>query len=149
MKISSWVDFHLSNTQAWVRNSTPPQILITLGLLGALRQTASIPVWNGQQTKLKYNDQQLCDTFESQFTTRFHSIYCATRRPTGSFVPCDHSPWGFVDQASTSARTRPGQDVEYKIDKSAWFGNLSAYAKDPFYFFCRLWRRQSNAALTY
>ena len=23
MKISSWVDFHLSNTQAWVRNSTP------------------------------------------------------------------------------------------------------------------------------
>ena len=24
MKISSWVDFHLSNTQAWVRNSTPP-----------------------------------------------------------------------------------------------------------------------------
>ena len=26
MKISSWVDFHLSNTQAWVRNSTPPLI---------------------------------------------------------------------------------------------------------------------------
>ena len=26
MKISSWVDFHLSNTQAWVRNSTPSQL---------------------------------------------------------------------------------------------------------------------------
>ena len=26
MKISSWVDFHLSNTQAWVRNSTTPPI---------------------------------------------------------------------------------------------------------------------------
>ena len=24
MKISSWVDFHLSNTQAWLRNSTTP-----------------------------------------------------------------------------------------------------------------------------
>ena len=26
MKVSSWVDFRLSNTQAWVRNITPPQI---------------------------------------------------------------------------------------------------------------------------
>ena len=26
MKISSWVDFHLSNTQASVRNSTPSLI---------------------------------------------------------------------------------------------------------------------------
>ena len=26
MKIFSWVDFHLSNTQSWVRNSTPPKI---------------------------------------------------------------------------------------------------------------------------
>ena len=29
MKIYSWVDFHLSNTQAWVRNSTPPQVCVT------------------------------------------------------------------------------------------------------------------------
>ena len=26
MKIFSWVNFHLSNTQAWVRNSTPPKV---------------------------------------------------------------------------------------------------------------------------
>ena len=35
MKISNWVDFHLSDTHAWVRNSTPSQfwqmmVLVTL-----------------------------------------------------------------------------------------------------------------------
>ena len=32
------------------------------------------------------------------------------------------------DQASTRAQTRPGQDAEYKIYISAWFGSRSAYS---------------------
>ena len=41
-----------------------------------------------------------------------------------------------LDQASTWARTRPGQDADGKIYKSAWFGNLSAYSwKIPFTVF--------------
>ena len=33
-----------------------------------------------------------------------------------------------LDQGFTRLRTRPGQDSEWKISKSAWFGNLSAYS---------------------
>ena len=52
MKISSWVDFQLSNTQAWVRNSTPPLILMKSSYLrigiSNIEKATSLSCWRPQ-----------------------------------------------------------------------------------------------------
>ena len=64
MKISSWVDFHLSNTQAWVRNSTPPllqleccqtSLKIRPAILNDIMGSLKLKNNPGNQRNIEYN----------------------------------------------------------------------------------------------